>query len=139
MFYRFSVFKKNLEDFFAKTINYAETFESERLAESMVDVIHSQDDSAENKGRLLKTEIEEQQSLALNALKEIAFGDEKKGIFSVDAEIVKRIRNAVEKTYTKLLLKYYATVMEIFKQATNKAKQSYNNVLKGLETANSSL
>ena len=135
----FSVFKKNLQDFFEKTINYAETFDSERLAESIGDIIHRQDDSAQNEGKLLKTEIEEQQLLALNALNEISFGEKKKGIFSVDTQIVERIRTAVEKTYTKLLRKYYETVMEIFKEATNKAKSGYNKVLKGLEAANNGL
>lgn len=84
---------------------------------------------------LVMEEVEGFEQEALEIFEKLRQGKDDKGVFWVDYDSADALRTIARKTYCKILQKYYSKVMEIFNNATEKAKASFDVINGGLAYA----
>ena len=126
----YTAFSTNAKNLFEKSVEFAKKLESLKFEEGAI--IYSE--PSNNVDNLV---LEEVQSYASEAEKSLALIEEqsKKGTFSVEYEHVENVYLLAQSTYCKLLKKYYATLMDIFCQATEKAKFGFEMLSKSFSKA----
>ena len=126
----YTSFSNNAKKLFEKSVEFAMKIESLKFEEGTI-IYSEPSNSVDN------LVLEEVQSYATEAEKSLAIiqSQSKKGVFSVEFEHVENIYLLAQNTYCKLLKKYYATLMDIFCQATEKAKFEFETLSKSFSKA----
>ena len=119
----FDRFKTSVESLFAKTKDFIEKAEKYEWIHESDEVIKG--DPEEEKDRLVMDEIVEYETSAMAIMAKMKSKRAEETLFWVDYESVREIQNIVCQAYGKLLQKYYSTIIDIYKTATEKAKASF--------------
>lgn len=119
----FDCFKQSIETLFTQTKDFIEKAEKYEWIHESDEVIKG--DPEENKDRLVMDEIVELENEAKAILGKIQYKRAEETLFWVDYASVHALQEIVCKAYSKLLQKYYLTIIEIYKTATEKAKASF--------------
>jgi hypothetical protein len=84
---------------------------------------------------LVMEEVEGFEQEATELFKKLSQQQDGKGVFWADYDSADALRTIARKTYCKILQKYYSKIMEIFNNATEKAKASFDVINGGLAYA----
>jgi len=111
------------KEFFKKTLKYDEKIEEDKLKGGLLSTISFDYADEEEEDELVASQIVEWRKDAELALKTIQeYSDQASGgIFICDYALAARVRDAVYKTYRKMIRKYYITLRDLFDSSTKKA------------------
>jgi hypothetical protein len=119
----FDCFETSIESLFEKTKDFIEKAEKYEWIHESDEVIKG--DPEEEKERLVMDEIVALENAAKDAMRKMKSKRAGETLFWVDYESVRAVQDSVCQAYGKLLQKYYSTIIEIYKTATEKAKASF--------------
>ena len=116
----------NADAFFKKTFVYDAKIEADRIDGVISSTISFDYGDEEEEDELVASQIREWKQDAELALQQIKAHHEKAegGIFVCDYSLAERVRNAVYKTYRKMIRKYYITLRDLFDSSTEKALEA---------------